>query len=474
MQGDELSDALCKRLSVLIAENTGLHFPPERYSDLQRGITAAAGEFGFQHAPPYADWLLSTRLSPEQLHALASHLTIGETYFFREHKTFDALAEHILPPLIHARRGRNQQLRLWSAACCTGEEPYSLAILVQQLLGDAPDWEITILATDINERYLQRAAAGIYGEWSFRDAPQGFKERYFTRGRDGRYTIAPALRKRVRFAQKNLSLDVAPSADPDLHAMDVILCRNVLIYFTPAHARRLVTTLHGALNDGGWLAVAPCECSQAMFSRFAAVNLPGTVFYRKQSVEAATPGSQQTQPTELMAANTAQTWSFEPSPAASSAGVPPLNDLYASSSSAAPTDSNELASTARTLANQGRFLDALAWSERWIAADKVDAAAHYLHAMVLQEMGEREAARRSLQRVVYLQPQFALAHFALGNLARGDERLGEANKHFENALHVLRDAQPDELLPESDGLTAQQLVRVITTLIDIQPKGLRE
>ena len=474
MQGDELSDALCKRLSVLIAENTGLHFPPERYPDLQRGITAAAGEFGFQHAPPYADWLLSTPLSPQQLHALASHLTIGETYFFREHKTFNALAEHVLPPLIRERRGRNQQLRLWSAACCTGEEPYSLAILVQQLLGDAPDWEITILATDINERYLQRAAAGVYSEWSFRDAPKGFKERYFTRGPDGRFTIAPALRKRVRFAHKNLSLDVAPWADPDLHAMDVILCRNVLIYFTPAHALRLVTTLHRALNDGGWLAVAPCECSQAMFSRFATVNLPGTVFYRKQSVEAPTPGSQQTQPAELMAAHTAPAWSFEPSPAASSAGVPPLNDLYASSSSAAPTDSNELASTARTLANQGRFLDALAWSERWIAADKVDAAAHYLHAMVLQEMGEREAARRSLQRVVYLQPQFALAHFALGNLARGDERLGEANKHFENALHALRDAQPDELLPESDGLTAQQLVRVITTLIDIQPKGLRE
>jgi len=473
VQGDELSDALCKRLTVLIAENTGLHFPPERYPDLQRGITAAAGEFGFQHAQAYADWLLSTPLSPQQLHALASHLTIGETYFFREHKTFDALAEHVLPPLIRERRGRNQQLRLWSAACCTGEEPYSLAILVQQLLGDAPDCEITILATDINERYLQRAAAGVYSEWSFRDAPKGFKERYFTRGRDGRFTIAPELRKRVRFARKNLSLDVAPSTDPDLHAMDVILCRNVLIYFTPAHALRLVTTLHRALNDGGWLAVAPCECSQAMFSRFATVNLPGTVFYRKQS-EAVTPGSRQTQPAELMVADTAPTWNFEPSPASSSAEVASLNDLYAPSSSAAPTDSNELASTARALANQGRFLDALAWSERWIAADKVDAAAHYLHAMVLKEMGEREAARRSLQRVVYLQPQFALAHFALGNLARGDERLGEANKHFENALHVLRDAQPDELLPESDGLTAQQLVRVITTLIDIQPKGLRE
>jgi len=457
VQADGLSNTVCQRLSALIARNTGLHFPPERYTDLQRVIAAAAEEFGFEQAPHCADWLLSSPLSPPQLRILATHLTIGETYFFRERKTFDALAQHVLPELVRRRIGQSQRLRLWSAACCTGEEPYSLAILIQQFLGNAVDWDVTILATDINERYLQRAAAGEYGEWSFRDAPAGFKERYFTRGPDGRFRILPAIRKRVRFAHKNLALDVGPSTDPDIQGMDLILCRNVLIYFTPDHARALADKLHGALADDGWLVVAPCECSQQMFSRFATVNLPGIVLYRKQTTEA--PGLPETVATDAGLEH------FPPVPF-------PLNDpIVTSPAPPPPITSSELAATARELANQGQFREALTWSERWIAADKVDAAAHYLHAMVLQEMGNPEAARRSLQRVIFLQPRFALAHFALGNLARSEARPWEANRHFESALDVLRSAPPGELLPESDGMTVEQLSRIIAALIDMPARG---
>ncbi len=156
MRVDGVPDSLLPRLSEFIAEQTGLHFPPERRPDLQRGLTAAAAEFGFANSVSCADWLLSTPLTRPQLHTLASHLTVGETYFFRERKTFDALANHILPELIGRRRGREQRLRLWSTACSTGEEPYSLAILVQQLLHDWRDWRVTILATDINENSLRK------------------------------------------------------------------------------------------------------------------------------------------------------------------------------------------------------------------------------------------------------------------------------------------------------------------------------
>ena len=136
MQTDGVPEALWPRLSEFIAEHIGLHFPPERRPDLQRALTAVAAEFGFANSARCADWLLSSPLTRPQLHTLASHLTVGETYFFRERKTFEALAQHVLPELIRCRRGREQRLRLWSAACSTGEEPYSLAILVQQLLPD--------------------------------------------------------------------------------------------------------------------------------------------------------------------------------------------------------------------------------------------------------------------------------------------------------------------------------------------------
>ena len=165
----------------------------------------------------------------------------------------------------------------------TGEEAYSLAILVRQLLPDWQDWNVTILATDINERFLQRAAAGIYGEWSFRESAAGFKERYFTPTSNGRFAIAPEIRNCVRFAHLNLAEDGLLSLTSDAHGMDIIFCRNVLIYFTAPHARKLAENLHHSLAEGGWLAVSPSECSQTLFSRFAAVNFPGSILYRKCS-----------------------------------------------------------------------------------------------------------------------------------------------------------------------------------------------
>ena len=139
----------------------------------------------------------------------------------------------------------------------------------------------------------------------------------------------------------------------------------------------------------------------------------------------------------------------------------------AASALAAPTvlQPADFARLTRARANEGRLDEALDWSERWIVADKLDAAAHYLNAMVLQELGDREPARRSLQRAIYLKPEFALAHFALGNLA---ERGGRGNQHFKNALELLSRMPAEALVPESDGLTAGRLSEIITTLLPIR------
>lgn len=455
MQIDAVPEALWRRVSEFIGQNTGLDFPGERRSDLQRGLAAAAAEFGLADAASCADWLLSGSPTRSQLHVVASHLTIGETYFFRERKTFDALAEHVLPELIRRRRGREQRLRLWSAACSTGEEPYSLAILVRQLLPDWQDWNVKILATDINERFLQKAIAGVYGEWSFRESAVGFKERYFTATSNGRFAIAPEIRNCVSFAHMNLAQDCFPSPTADTQDMDIIFCRNVLIYFTASHARKLAENVRHALAEGGWLAVSPSECSQTLFSRFAAVNFPGTILYRKcKAEERGLP-----------------IW-LPPSDAVAerAAGAPltPFVEAAAQTSPVTPQLAEKpgaFSLRTRALANQGQYADALASSKQWIASDKVDSAAHYVHAMIMQEMGEREAARDSLHRAVYLQPDFALAHVALGNLARAEARTAQANKHFANALHLLRSCPPDALLPESDGMSAGRLVEIVTTLL---------
>ena len=482
------------QVSDLVARTMGLHFPRERWSDLQRGLTEAAAEFGFSDVAECAGQLLATTPTPEQLQVLAGHLTIGETYFFREKKTLDVLTTRVLPALIDARRGREQRLRLWSAGCCTGEEAYTLAMLLRQLLPDLADWRVTILATDINPLFLRKAVAGSYGEWSFRDAPAELRERYFTRGRDGRHTVVPEIRNMVTFAHLNLVDDAYPSLATDTNAMDVILCRNVLMYFTPEQAGRVIEKFHHALLAGGTLAVSPSEASRESYPQFVPQNHAGAILFQKSPTatwqsEAPLPAVPP-EPVNWFRPVCEPVWfasKAEPEPAppeppsrpvAAARPTPEVwaTELYAEGryadavsvlldpSAGIVHEPRSFSLLARAFANQGRLSEALAWCERWLAADKLDAAGHYLRAIILLEQGREPEARQSLQRSVYLDPAFVPAHFTLGNLARGAGRIDEANRHFANALQLLSRLRTEDVLPESDGLTAGRLTETIKTL----------
>lgn len=501
---DRVSDAKWSQLSQFIAQMMGLHFPPERSADLQRGVAKAARELGFEDTVTCVDQLLSVPPTDAQIEVLASHLTVGETYFFREKKTFEVLAAEVLPEIIRSRRGREQRLRLWSAACCTGEEAYSLAILLREALPDYAEWHVTITATDINGRFLHKAAAGIYGEWSFRDRPASFRESYFNRTPDGRYLIRPEIWKLVNFARLNLVEDVYPSLATDTNAMDVIFCRNVLMYFTPPQVQSVIRKLHHALAEGGWLVVSPSEASNALFPQFVTVNFPGVILYQKS--ETKLRARQSWMPSPLVESATFVAHPFETSspwtpqapvalPAEIAPAPPPQEparpemlptaralaetlyrqgryaeaaDALVASLARCTPDPQAYSLLARALANQGELTDALAWCDRWIAAAKLDPAAHYVRAVVLLERGEPESARASFQRVLYLQPDFVLAHFALGNLARSEGRTEEADRHFGNALRLLSRYQPGDALPESEGLTAGRLTETITAMTELE------
>lgn len=499
MMPGPVNEAQWSQLSEFIAKSMGLHFPCERWDDLQRGLAGAAQEFGLEDPAACIDWLLSAPPTKGQLQVLANHLTIGETYFFRDRQTLDALTEHILPELIRARRGHQRRLRIWSAACCSGEEPYSLAILLHEMLPDLPEWHVTITATDINARFLHKAAAGTYGEWSFRGVPAWLRQRYFKRTADGRYAIVPEIKRLVRFAHLNLVEDVYPSLATDTNAMDVIFCRNVLMYFTPSQMSKVVGNLHHALVEGGWLAVSPSEASKALFPQFAAANFPGAILFRKSAgplqfeppamvlgpasefVVAAAEKSLRSEPVDF-----AQTGETAPTMAADGATEAAPGSLAAAESLYREGRYGEAVDTllallsrrvlepaacsllARALANQGNLADALIWCERWIAADKLNAAGHYLRAVVLLEQGEAGQARTSLQRALYLDHDFVLAHFALGNLERGRGKIRESDRHFANALYLLRECQPNDPLPESDGLTAGRLTETINSMTGME------
>jgi chemotaxis protein methyltransferase CheR len=207
-----------------------------------------------------------------------------------------------------------------------------------------------------------------------------------------------------------------------------------------------------------------------LFPKFATRNFPGVVLYQKSEAVRVTGQP----PAVLPISNWPITdfgWNTEP--AELHAITPPPAPTIQPPAPMEPPSVPELAlpefsALARTLANQGKLAEALTWCDRWIAAEKLNAAGHYLRAVVLLEQGDLEQARRSLQRAIYLLPDFVLAHFALGSLARRGGRNGEADKHFANALHLLARLQPDTLLPESDGLTAARLTETITVLTSLE------
>ncbi|MDO8277427.1 MAG: CheR family methyltransferase [Burkholderiaceae bacterium] len=437
----------------------GLHFPAARQADLQRGLREAARASGAAHENDFIDWVLAAPHDRSRVQALARHLAIGETYFFREYQTFEVLAETILPALIRARREGRRRLRLWSAACCTGEEPYSLAILLHRLLPDLSEWDITITATDVNEGFLDQADCASYDDWSFRNAPAWLKSQYFRPGAAGRHVLIPEVRSLVRFHYLNLAEDSYPSVASETQAIDVLLCRNALMYFAPTQLGPVVERLRQSLAPGGWLAVSPGEATRNLFPGFSVGNFPGTVLFQKIGM-----------PDESVSAALFSAPWRSAVPMSGAAAEPCATDAARSPMEPAnPADPAQCARLARELANEGRLSEALEWCERWLEGDSFDAAAHYLRAMILLERGDTPSARASLNKAVDLDSRFVLAHFALANLARSEGNRAQADKYYANTQRLLRQFPPDTVLPESDGLTAGQLGETLLAFAGVEP-----
>ena len=453
---------LLAQLNGFVETRMGLHFPPTRLSDLERGICAAAVEFGFSHVEAFIEWLLSTALSHSQIQTLAGHLTVGETYFFRDKRVFEILQAQVLPEIINSRRGREQNLRIWSAACSSGEEPYSVAVMLARILPDLKDWNVSILATDIAPLSLKKASAGVYREWSFRDAPRWFKDGYFKRV-DQQFEVVPQIRRMVAFSCLNLAEDPYPAFVNATNAMDIIFCRNVLMYFSRERAHAVIHNLSRCLVDGGWLVVSPVDITGAEFqSILQPVRFPGAMLYKK----GAKAGDDSMRPVMMpekspaMAKSTIPVRSQPPPPAAQTRRqekVPPVPGHTVS-------DIGKMSKQARLLADQGKLTEALASCEEAVKHDKLNPALHYLQATILQEMGRAGDAAAALQRALYIDQDFIIAHFALGHLLQRQGRYREAGKHLRKARSLLEVYEYGEIPSESEGMSAGRLIELINSM----------
>jgi chemotaxis protein methyltransferase CheR len=463
--------------AALISERMGLHYPEDRWPDLARGLERAAASLGFDSVHSFISHLLDHPFGQREMHALAPHLTINETHFFRTPETFAMLQSRLLPELISAQANTTRRLRIWSAGCATGQEPFSLAILVSRLIPKLDGWDITILGTDIDPEVLAAANEAEYTQWSFRGTPSWVVNGYFTQARDGQYRLDRTIQSMVTFRHLNLVEDLYPLD------FDLVVCRNVLMYFSRDVAMRVADRLRSSVREGGYFLVTPSETSREIQGEFSSLMMGGEIVYKKTPIAVASERAEAWTPVQKRSLSDSGTRTSPlrtarrsmdrrvPVAAPQPAMVPVerrgKNRPFVASTEQAtermgPGDAER---QARILANKGDLERAFSLCEAALESNKLSPTLHYLEASILQALGRPEEAERALQSTLFLDGTFAPARVMLGAIARGQSRPKEAAKHFQAALSSLERMPSDSVLPETDGLTAGEMAEMVVSLM---------
>jgi chemotaxis protein methyltransferase CheR len=505
------------RFSQLAQDRFGLRFPEKRFADLEQGIRHAFAASTCSDLDQYYQLLLDSHDGGVEMDRLVNALTINETYFFRDAGQFDALYTRVLPQIIERRRPL-RTMRIWSAGCSSGEEPYSIAMILRDLLPDVDDWSITILGTDVNTEALDRARKAIYSEWSFREERAKMLRPRFFRQIGKQYELVPEVRRMVTFSWLNLAEDSYPAYETNTTFIDLIMCRNVSIYFSQPVIRRMTDQFYDALVDGGWLVVGHSESSPITYRRFQAHTYPNAVVYRRSGQETELPQgwewlpetnlSAGWQPSSLYTdlatpkddrtAAALDSWTAEasdlsftispdrgpepePEPEAESEAVSEQSDGlcqaqfmldYGRSEEARdllfdeltknPDDAPACVLMGQACANLGEWEEAEKWSRRAVALEPLSIKAYHILALVLQHQGHLDQAIKAMKKVVYIDRSHILGHFSLAGLYRSNGQLPQALKSLDNSFRLVRNCRADEVIPESGGIVASRLLATIT------------
>jgi len=513
-------------LADLLESALGLHFPRLRWGDLERNLGRLATAQGFDDVSSCLRWLESTPMEGGPLEALIDAFTIGETYFFRDAAMMEAMATDILPTLIASRRETTRKLTVWSAGCCTGEEPYTVAVMLDRLLPRRDGWEVNICGTDINPAFLARAREAVYRPWSFRGTPREVVDAHFERLPDGSLRLLPRIKEMVTFTRVNLADSRWPSRLTTPGEVDLLLCRNVLMYFSPPVLQRAVERFHRSLAEDGSLIVAPAEVSAPSFSPFGAVKVGQRFVYRKRAggpavsvddrsrplASAAAMGSRSSvasrraagAPTSglgvssigpssprVQARPSVETGPRGPRPAA--LAVPPsaaavtgadplvaaqerfdagqwaecvaaLTGLVGRPQGDDPTEVRLRAEVllARALANQGSLTQARRWCDSALDLAPLRADLRYLAAVIAIAEGRTESALERLSQATYLDAEFIMAHFMRGHLLAQQGDAAASRRHMAMARTLLSKLDPGAEVPAGDGMRVGHLADVLS------------
>jgi chemotaxis protein methyltransferase CheR len=487
-----------ERFRSVISRRLGLWFEDGKLEYLA-GVLERRLEARSEVAAQYLVNLEVSSKTQKELSAVAQELTVGETYFFRHTDQLRAFSDVALPARLDAR-STVKQLRFLSAGCSSGEEGYSLSILTQQRLQGA-GWDVGIKGVDINPRAIERARLARYSPWALRETPEDIQKRCFAV--DGReYVLAKAIRDTVSFEEENLVGDEVWAAE----SYDVVFCRNVLMYFTPECAQRVVGRFARALAPGGYLFMGHAENLRGISSDFELCHTHGTFYYRRKdelqrfTAKLSEPALPQAVPSSTPSDDWMSTWldtvqrssdriralteqARTVTPRATLPRVATLDlslalellvherfaealDVLHRLPPSSSQDADAVLLRAALLTHCGRLEAAELACAELLTLDGLSAGAHYLRALCRERQGDTRAALEHAQTASYLDPTFAMPHVHLGLMARRSGDRTTAQHELRQAALLLQREDPSRLILFGGGFNRDGLIALCRSELD--------
>ncbi|MCP4695649.1 MAG: tetratricopeptide repeat protein [Gammaproteobacteria bacterium] len=465
----------------LISRHMGLNIPDQDESALSELLAARSNALKFPSAANYCRFLEgSSQESEQEWKHLARHLTIGESYFFRDTGQIGLLEKVILPALLE-KNANAHSLRLLSAGCATGEEPYTLAILLDRLVPAWQPWQTRIFGIDINEESLNTARKGMYSNWSFRGVPPELKAQYFQK-QGINWLLDGKIRARVTFRRLNLVKDPFPSEVNEIQKMDLILCRNVNIYFNTETITRLVDKFANTLNPGGYLLTGHAELQGIVHPLLYMKSYPESVVYQRigalsgvPPVVAPLPFVFPRPPPPVAAAAKPAAPVKKPSVASPSPEqVRALfregryHEVIVKAKQIVARDPRHLGAwqlMARACANLGQHQEAEACCERMLKINAFSAYAYYLKAHIAMDRGDESETKALLKKALYLNYTFIAPHLELAEIHAKEGDTRKAKKMRIAACELLRALPAGAQVEMIDAGTAGSLLQDVEKLL---------
>jgi chemotaxis protein methyltransferase CheR len=420
------SEAASAAIVAMVTARLGLA-PQKRWSDgIGRLIPELVRLTGAEDLETALQNLRHAPFDTAAWRRITAAVTIGETRFLRQRSWFERIQHTALATLIRQRRLQGlRNLQIWSAGCSTGEEPYTLAVILREMLPDFAEWRIDIVGTDARTDAVEAAVDGVFDMRQLRELGPDLAARYFTPAPRNCLAVTPELRRTILFRTANL---IDQAANPhSFERFDLVLCRNVLMYMEPAAQRTVARYLVSTLTEEGWLAVSPAEALADWFKPLAPVNTGEAILFTRRSHAPSRPAADR--PTLLQ-------------PAAPPVTVKPLPR-------AEPREDNaSILRQARDLADRGHLEEARGRCEAVLSADRLNAEAALLLAEICSDIGDDAAAHAAARIAVYVAPSSPQAHFLLAGALL---RLGKPDRATKAMTTARRLAAASDAAPCDSG-----------------------